>query len=951
MRWFFLILILLPGLVLGSSTDFKLSEVEVDCRISEFCKLRKQRFNNLIGNYRSLLHLKETLRIMASDGGYKTFSYRVDKIGDSHKLMIHISLKPVIKEINVGTLDRNLDMDPIQLLSIKEGDFFETYKLKQDISSIQKRLDTMGYPQNSHQLTVVEKNDQVKINLILTLGEPRVFKRIKTNPTSSYVHEFLVKKFYNFYNKPFEFTKFKLYLDEAQKELFSYGYYLINLDFSPVISNNRVTLDIKVTQDKLFAFDFKNLHEEHREIIHNLVKDLFRKYKRPLSESILRLAIEDHYKKKALLNTKVRIETEKFRNRYMETVTLYRIHLDENEKTRLNSVNFIGQTFFSKSELKTMFQKEAFELARLHYYDEEYFNYFVGYLKSKYIEKGYVQIKVFGPNKVFDTEKKGVAIEYAIQEGQRAFVRNLSFDGLPPELEAKVISKIANKIGTPFNPIAMSEDLKIVTNIMQDKGYYFGEISNANEENLVTYSKSGADVDIRYVVNSGPLVKLNRIIYLGNNKTRKRVFSKKILLEKGDIITPAKTRSYEADISSTGLFNSVSVTPVRHTSKVNTATDLIVKVSEREYGLVEVAPGFRTDLGIKLTGTVSYVNIGGENIAVTLRSQVNQRVNNQTLNPQRREQDLKILEHNESLTYTQGDILNTMIDFSATGSYQRKRFYPFDADIARANATFTRDITKRFSASARYQIENIHQYNALDENGNPDPVDNGNFQIGAITPSVTYDLRNSSTLPVKGAFFNLSCEFANPYFLSQREKDLTVNYYKLVSRNRFYIPHKYGTVAVSMVAGVQRNLATETVTRNGVEETEGYIPNIKVFRLTGMDIVRGFNDEEINRVPGSSRDDISDVKVDDRAYLANFKLEPRYFINDALMAGVFYDAGRVFVDKIDFGELRDSVGITFKILTPVGTLDFDYGIKLLRERNKDGSLEDPGRFHVSIGFF
>src|SRR5690606_24381202 len=97
--------------------------------------------------------------------------------------------------------------------------------------------------------------------------------------------------------------------------------------------------------------------------------------------------------------------------------------------------------------------------------------------------------------------------------------------------------------------------------------------------------------------------------------------------------------------------------------------------------------------------------------------------------------------------------------------------------------------------------------------------------------------------------------------------------------------------------------------------------------------------------------DISDVRISDTAYMANFKFEPRYFINDALMAGIFYDAGRVFVNSVKIGELRDSVGVTLKILTPVGTLDFDYGIKLLRERNKNGTLEDPGRFHVSIGFF
>ena len=85
--------------------------------------------------------------------------------------------------------------------------------------------------------------------------------------------------------------------------------------------------------------------------------------------------------------------------------------------------------------------------------------------------------------------------------------------------------------------------------------------------------------------------------------------------------------------------------------------------------------------------------------------------------------------------------------------------------------------------------------------------------------------------------------------------------------------------------------------------------------------------------------------------MANLKIEPRYFLNDTLMAGVFYDAGRVFVNRMDLGELRDSVGVTFKIVTPVGTLDFDYGIKLLRKKDPSGRLEDPGRFHVSIGFF
>ena len=69
------------------------------------------------------------------------------------------------------------------------------------------------------------------------------------------------------------------------------------------------------------------------------------------------------------------------------------------------------------------------------------------------------------------------------------------------------------------------------------------------------------------------------------------------------------------------------------------------------------------------------------------------------------------------------------------------------------------------------------------------------------------------------------------------------------------------------------------------------------------------------------------------------------------MFGVFYDAGRVFVNEYDTNDLKSSVGITFKYLTPVGSLDFDYGIKLLRKNDDGDRFDSPGRLHVSIGFF
>lgn len=948
MKWFILFLLFIAN---AAAATFKVTEVVVNCAESDPCTERKARFSNLAGDYRSLVHLKDTLRVMASDGGYRMFTYDIYREGENNSLHIDFELKPLIKEVNIGFTDRNLEADPLQLVTVKEGEAFEIQKLEESITGMKQKLEALGYPDNKIEYSFVERGTEVSISAVVTLGAPRIFKNINSDARSAFLKPFIQRKFVHLYNKPFDFNRFKVHLDEAQKELFNYGYYLINLEFTPVIKDHRVTLMIKVRNEQLFAFDFQGMVHANRSALYSIVTDLFRKYKRPVTEGVIKQSLEEHYRKLALLAPEISFTQQKYQNLYHEAVTLYRINVKEGEKTQLKQLTFSGSSFYPPEKLRKYFDNDAFELASVGYYDEDYYDYFAGDLKSKYLQKGFVQVRVQGPVKTIPPDKKTASVEYSITEGPRAYIRSIDLDGLPLQYEPLVLKELENKVNEPFNPLVLVEDFKRIATTLQENGFYYAEVTNTNDDNVVKYNRSGTEVDIKVVLNTGPLLRLNRIILLGNNKTRKKVIMKKVSLEEGDLITPAKTRDIESALAATGLFNTVEVIPLRHNSK-KVETDLVIRVSEREYGLVEIAPGYRSDIGIKLTGTVSYLNIGGRNIGLTLRSQVNQRLSYQAFDPRRRKEQKSFLEYNNTATLNMGDIANSLVDYSAGLTFQKKRFYSFDADIQRINNTFTRDLTKKLSASVRHQYEIISQYDATDD------INNDSYQIGGITPSITYDLRNSQVNPMKGAFFNLSCEFANPYFGSQQKSDLTVNYYKLISRNRFYIPiSKYGTIAISLVGGIQENLAKDLVRDSagnpeivdGQKKTEGIIPTFKLFRLTGMDIVRGFSDEEINKL--SDRRDISQARVQDKAYLANFKLEPRFFVSDNFIAGVFLDAGRVYVDQFDLGDLRSSTGVTFKILTPVGTLDFDYGIKLLRKKNANGTLEDPGRFHVSIGFF
>jgi outer membrane protein insertion porin family len=191
-----------------------------------------------------------------------------------------------------------------------------------------------------------------------------------------------------------------------------------------------------------------------------------------------------------------------------------------------------------------------------------------------------------------------------------------------------------------------------------------------------------------------------------------------------------------------------------------------------------------------------------------------------------------------------------------------------------------------------------------------------------------------------------------------KDKELEVNFVKIISRNRFYYPVGDFVLALSIAAGYQKNFAEDVLkdssgnailNSNGQPKTRGYIPSIKVFRLDGYDEIRGYDEGEINRLIDGTL--VGEVIVQREAYFTALKFEPRYNLTDAIKIGIFFDAGRVFVDDFQPMKLRTSVGAGLKYVTPVGSLDFDYGFKLQRKTYPDQQRDSVGRFHLSIGFF
>jgi outer membrane protein insertion porin family len=512
----------------------------------------------------------------------------------------------------------------------------------------------------------------------------------------------------------------------------------------------------------------------------------------------------------------------------------------------------------------------------------------------------------------------------------------------------KILKNIVNKEGLPLNILELEKDITRAVTTLRDVGYFYAKFKNKNQNSIVKYQSNFTQADIYLDFDPGKLLRADEFIYVGNIVTKKIVLERELDIKVGDVVTPEKIKSIRDSLNSLGVFSKVSVlTSVTnlHNNDEEYKARLVVKLRERALGRVEIAPGYRTDLGAKFSFSFFKNNLWGLNHSFNTRLLLNRRFTFDELDQKRlgtnREHEIEGL---AKVTYSWPYLFNS-VNFDANITFQRRRFYSFDADIIRISPQFSKQFNKYFATSLKYQFEQIRQHRASNIDNN------ATFRIGGLTSAITLDFRDNRISPRSGSYYGLSWEFANPYFGSLKDENIEINFSKLISRNRFYLPffNKKLVFALSISGGYQRNYATDTIASgSGGLKSRGYIPSIKVFRLDGYDLVRGFADSEINRL--DSGEDISQTRIEGSAYFTNIKFEPRYYVSDNFVLGFFADAGRIFVNNYKPSDLRTAVGLSFKLLTPVGTLDFDYGVKT-RRKLFSSFREDFGRFHLNIGTF
>ncbi len=738
-------------------------------------------------------------------------------------------------------------------------------------------------------------------------------------------------------------------LVDIKRSLNNHGIFFIRLkEVRPFVIKGKIFLRYSVELGSRIGISVSGDSGLEREL-KNFLKERLFIYSNDIQKKDISSNVQDFLHLQGLYNvhTNIRIEQGYDLKKYPILHTF--INLRAGHKVKINKISFVGVDKQQEDDLLLDFFQNGPDLIKSHYYDANYVDGFAAFVKKKLLSIGILYVKISTPSIVYSSNGKSLSIQYVVQRGDQFLLKSMVTN---VDVANKQMNSygLVNKVGSPFNPLELKSDLQKLLQQVLNMGYFYAKYESLIPEKIVKYDLTSNAATVNIFFQNMIKTRVSDYILIGNRKTKQWVVDKLLRFERDTLLTPSLLSNLKYNLLRSGLFATVEIQNIYdETRGGEDYYRLVIKVEEKKAGRLVFSPGYRTDLGLKAEVQVYYGNLLGENKTASLNMRVNRRMNN-TFDEIRSSIADSLLEYNIGIRYQDPFVFKTSVEYDTKIGAIRERYYSFDADIERLSTNFRKRFGKHFTLSFSHQLERVRQYNA------DSAINEASFRIGSLTPKLTLDYRDNPIRPKKGVKIDLSWEFANPYFLAMSNDDLIINYNKIIMRNTFYIPTSFGTIAFMAALGAQKNFATEPLLKNGspvfwedgTTRLQGYIPSIKVFRLEGSYNVRGYSFDESNKLTDGV--DISTRVIQDMAYFSVFKVEPRYFYSDNIVMALFFDAGRVFYEKFQPLKVRTSVGVSFKYVTPVGTIDLDYGVKL--HRVKGGDLNESfGHLHFAIGFF
>ncbi len=584
----------------------------------------------------------------------------------------------------------------------------------------------------------------------------------------------------------------------------------------------------------------------------------------------------------------------------------------------IERISFVGNRIYSDRKLRgvletkqagflrTFVQRDTFVEDRIEF-DKQV-------LSDFYKSRGYADFRINSVNAEFSQERDGYFITFNLREGQSFKVGEISVVTDLNDVNTQEFAEVGKvKKDQTYSPLKIETDLIRMERFANQSGLEFVRITPEISRNDIERT-----LDVKYVLDRGPRLFVERIDIEGNTATLDRVIRRQFRIIEGDPFNPREIRASARRIRALGFFVDADVTSREGSGAEQVIID--VKVAEAPTGSLNFGASYSTAAGVGGIIEYSEKNFLGRGQALSFKLSAG--TGNQTY----------------SFDFTEPSFLYNDLSVSVFTAYTetQKRFSEYDTMALRVRPQLSFPLSEQTRLGMRYFYNETELSNSS-SNGN---VITEELALQKVTQSglgytLSYDSRRTGLDPNAGVLIRLSQDFSG----------LGGDSNSIKTTGQLSGELKVMGEEVTLLGTLEGGLLSYSKGQSRVTDR---------FRLNS-NMMRGFRPGGIGPREYNLATDVNDPLGGDK--FAVVRLESLFPIGVpeeyGISGGLFYDIGNLWgleYDsalnpdiKYESGAWRQSVGFSLFWKTPVGPFRFNFSRAISKE-----FLDSPEEFELTL---
>ncbi|MFY9550915.1 MAG: POTRA domain-containing protein [Thermoanaerobaculia bacterium] len=862
---------------------------------------------------------------------------------------------------------------------ISEGDPFHASALEAGEAALERRLSTEGYlnPDVEPEATFEPRTFSVEIVYRIAAGQrARVAEPFFDGGTKPFAEAVLVKKGKVRIGRLYSEAKARASADRMRRFLLEEGYFRANAELiaAEPTEDGRLRPVYRVSAGPRYELQVSGIKEKAaRKEILGLLQD------QSFDDGLLELWVSDrkdqlqragHYRAKVSASVAENGDP-----------IVIKMAVEPGPKYAVASIAIRGNASVPEKTLRELMvtRKKGLPVVgkgRLSDRDlEEDVRAILGYYQTQ----GWIDAKVEKPV-VRDGAKPGLLeVELAIVEGPRAYVEERTVQGAAHLTPADVDRIVSVRVGAPFNPSAVRQDVAALTDYYWNNGW-----RDATVQDRYTLSEDRAKVAITYRVEEGMRSFFGKTILRGNAITDPDRIFRQVAWKEGEPYSEEKIADTQQNLARTGVFRTIEVRP-EPADPQNQSRTVDVTVTEARrlsllYGFGYQNAAAATENRNDAFGVVgaTYRNLFGLMQSASVEAQYA---------PLSKRGHL-------FLNFLEPYLFGTTVPLNIVGFVSREPIQDINIDRLGGYLESVRFFRRYLRVGLRFEYQRSGPTNPEDLSTielEKFPKSDQPINQSAIGPSFLWDRRDDILDPHRGYYASLAGKYAFPFLSAD------ARYGKVSGQFAWFRSVFGGVFGASVRAGMiypydlaaqvpvpipERFYAGGSTTARGFDTDLAGIPRVTVDYNTQARLHQGSGS-------GTCAAAFPDLAIWDcnegpriiggNGFMA-WSFEYRRPIFGNLGVSLFYDLAQVWTNAGDInfrieGEtgLRQSIGAGLHYMTPIGPLRLEYGtpvdartipFEVTSTVQADGSPCDPspcvlkrglttkekGRILLSIGY-